>query len=87
MLKRTANGIVLTNHEYHRICELVPPEFLEAWAWFDSKTNCQIPRLPFGKGKPEGLPMPLARQSAIYCPGYTSLPSKGNGKNEYSHVK
>lgn len=84
MLKRAAGGIVLTDQEYRRICDLVPPEFLEAWDWFDSKTNCQIPRLPFGKGKPEGLPMPLARQSAIYCPSYPSLPSKGKGKKRYA---
>lgn len=77
-------GHTLRNVDPRAAADCVPPEYLVAWEWFESNGGKRIARLPFGKGRPEGMPMPLARQAAIHCPNYKALPSGGAGKKRYA---
>jgi len=77
-------GRLLCDIDISVASEKVPPEYLLAWQWFEEKSGSHIERLPFGKYRPEGMPMPLARQAAIHCPSYTALPSRGAGKKRYA---
>ena len=69
---------------YDRACELVPPEYLYAYDWFQEHEGDTFPWLPMGDHAPD-LPVSikLARQSGIHTPSYNSLKSKGAGKSRY----
>lgn len=62
--------------------KLVPPEFVEAYRWFEQQII--LSHLPMGKHTPSGFLFPLARQSGIFSPNYQNLPSKGAGKKKYA---
>lgn len=83
-MTNTYAGQSLYGFDIRTASDKVPPEYLLAWEWFEEKGGSHIDRLPFGKYRPEGMPMPLARQAAIHCPSYGSLPSKGAGKKRYA---
>ena len=73
----------IANLSIERAAKRVPPEFLEAWAWYSNKRNETFPRLPIGKDAPQGLNIKLARQAGIHSPDYSELPSKGNGCTKF----
>jgi len=64
--------------------ELVPPEFIRAYRWFQEHAGQHLDRLPMGRGQVAGFPLSLARQSGIHSPDYRSLPSRGEGKPKYA---
>lgn len=69
---------------YDRACELVPPEYLNAYDWYQSHEGEVFPTLPMGKSAPDiSGGITLARQSGIHTPSYDSLDSKGAGKARY----
>lgn len=69
---------------FERACALVPPEYLQAYEWFQEHEGENFSCLPMGKHAPD-LPVKitLARQSGIHTPSYNELKSKGAGKPRY----
>ena len=69
---------------YKRACELVPPEYLYAYEWFQEHEGETFSCLPMGQHAPKlDVEIKLARQSGIHTPSYNSLPSGGAGKTRY----
>ncbi len=66
---------------YDRACDLVPPEYIHAYDWFQEHEGEVFSHLPYGKHAPE-LPVriTLANEPGIHTPGYSNLASKGKGK-------
>jgi hypothetical protein len=58
---------------------LVPPEFIPCWQWFVDNEGETIPVLPHHMAQPPKTPIPLSRDSGIYCPGV----SKGTAQVRY----
>lgn len=70
---------------YGRVADLVPPEFLVAYDWFQSMEGEFIPRLPRGADAPSiGASIKLAAMRGIHSPNYKELVSKGAGKKKYA---
>ncbi len=66
-----------------RAKDLVPPEFIAGWKWFQDRANTVISNLPMGAYAPANLPLRLTRQAGIHSPRYPELQSKGAGKRKY----
>lgn len=62
--------------------KLVPPEFVQAYRWFQERAGEHFDTLPMGDHAPN-LPIKLAREAGIHSPDYRNLPSKGAGKTKY----
>lgn len=60
-----------------RAKRFVPKEFLFGWDWFQQNEG-QIRPLPYGKNKPAGSPIPLARQAGIFSPSKAVVEYLGN---------
>lgn len=65
-----------------RALELVPPEFAQAYRWFEDHQDIPIKRLPMGADAP--FSFAITREAGIHSPDYRQLDSHGAGKEKYA---